>query len=238
IAIFHLATYADYRDQNKIFEMIEANIKITANLLLSTVGINYKVFVNTGSSSEYGFKKKAMRERDLLEPISFYAATKAGTTLLAQAFAYYYKKPVVTLRPFSVYGPLEEEKRFIPTIIKSIINGKSINLTTGSQKRDFVFIDDIVEAFIKTIDNGTRLTGQIVNIGTGKQYSNDEVVNKLFKVTGKKVKINKGKFPLRIWDSPYWVADISKAKKLLGWTPAHSLENGLLKTYNWFTQAQ
>lgn len=238
VAIFHLATYADYRDQEKISQMIETNIEGTANLLLATVDIDYKVFVNTGSSSEYGFKKKAMREEDLLEPISFYAATKAGATLLAQSFAYYYKKPIVTFRPFSVYGPLEDERRFIPTAIKAVINGTPINLTPGDQRRDFIFIDDIVDAYIKSIKNGRKLSGKIVNIGTGKQYTNDEVVKKLFKVAGKKVKINKGTFPLRIWDSPYWVADISKAKKLMNWAPTHSLERGISKTYNWFTQTQ
>lgn len=237
-AIFHLATYADYRDQDKIPQMIDTNIQGTANLLLASVNINYKIFVNTGSSSEYGFKEKSMKESDLLQPISFYAATKAGATLLSQAFAYYYKKPVVTIRPFSVYGPWEEPTRFIPVVIKSIMTNSPINLTSGSQRRDFIFVDDIVNAYIKSIGKGKKLMGEIINAGTGKQYTNDEVVKTLFKVTGKRVSVNKGRFPARMWDSPYWIADISKAKSLLGWTPVYSLERGIATTYNWFAQAQ
>lgn len=236
VAIFHLATFADYRDQNKISQMIETNVQGTANLLLATAAINYKIFVNTGSSSEYGFKKKSMKESDVLEPISFYAATKSGATLLSQAFAFYYKKPIVTFRPFSVYGPLEEPTRFIPVIAKALAADTSINLTAGSQRRDFIFVDDVVEAYVKSIRKGKKLSGQIINLGTGRQYTNDEVTKILFKVIGKKVPVNKGNFPARLWDSPYWVADVSKGKKLLGWVPKYTLERGLIKTYNWFTK--
>lgn len=235
-AIFHLATFTDYRHQDKIQEMIDTNITATANLLLATCDVPYDVFVNTGSSSEYGFKEKSMKEKDLLEPISFYAATKGGATLLAQAFAHYYEKPVTTFRPFSVYGPLEEAKRFIPVVTESILSGSPINLTTGSQRRDFIFVDDVVEAYIMSMKHGSKLKGEILNIGTGKQYTNDEVVEILFKVTGRKVPIHKGAYPVRLWDSPYWVADVTKAKKLLGWSPKHSLESGLLATYNWAKQ--
>jgi nucleoside-diphosphate-sugar epimerase len=233
-AIFHLATYSAYRDQKASEQMIDVNIKGTFNLLMSTLNIDYKVFVNTGSSSEYGIKENPMKENDLLEPVSFYAATKASATLLSQVFAKEYQKPIVTLRPFSAYGPYEEEKRFIPTIIKSVIKNKSIKLTPGSQRRDFIYIDDIVDIYIKTILYGKKLSGQILNIGTGIEYTNDEVVRMLFKVTGKKVKIEKGAFPKRLWDTSHWVADISKTKKLLNWKPYNTLNYGLKKTYDWY----
>ena len=238
VAIFHLASHNAYRNQEDIEKIINVSINGTLNLLLASKDIPYKVFVNTGSSSEYGFKRKPMKESDFLEPISFYAAAKAGQTFLCQAFAFQYNKPIVTLRPFSVYGQYEQNDRFIPTIIRAVIEKKPINLTGGKQRRDFIYIDDMVNAYIKLLKHGKKLKGRILNIGTGKQYTNDEVVKALFKVTGQSVPINKGEFPKRIWDSPHWVADISKAKKLLNWTPAYSLEKGLTKTYNWFTKTQ
>lgn len=234
--IFHLATYSAYRDQAAISEMIEANIKGTLNLLMSLKDINYKIFINTGSSSEYGLKEKPMSEEDLLKPISFYATTKASATLLCQVFASEYRRPIVTLRPFSVYGPYEEEKRFVPTIIRSIIGNKPIKLTLGKQRRDFIYIQDAVDIYIKTMLYGQKLSGQILNMGTGIEYTNDEVVQVFFKITGKRVKIEKGAFPNRIWDTSHWVANMTKTKKLLKWSPSFTLEEGLRKTYQWFCE--
>lgn len=232
--IFHLATYSEYRNQNKIKSMTDANIMGTINLLLASRDIDYKIFVNTGSSSEYGFKSKPIKENDVLEPISFYAATKASSTLLCKVFAKTYKKPIVTFRLFSVYGPYEEKTRLVPTLIRSIIHNKTIKLTTGNKRRDFIYVDDVINAYLKSIKMGNKLMGKILNIGTNQQYTNDEIALILFKLTGITVPVNKGAFPKRIWDTDNWIADISFAKKLLDWQPKHSIEKGLEKTYLWF----
>lgn len=235
--ITHLATYSEYGNQKTVSKMIETNITGTLNLLMASKNINYDIFINTGSSSEYGIKSKPMSENDTLAPISFYAATKASTTYLCQIFAREYEKPIITLRPFSVYGPYEEETRFIPTIIKAIIENKPIKLTPGQQRRDFIYIKDIVDIYIKTLSYGKKLSGQILNMGTGIEYTNDEVVRMLFKVTAKKVKVEKGAFPTRLWDTPHWVADISKTRRLLNWKPQSTLFEGLKKTYDWYKNA-
>ena len=153
--------------------------------------------------------------------------------MLCQVFAKAYRKPIVTLRPFSAYGPFEEKTRFIPTIIKAVINNKPIKLTAGKQRRDFIYIDDVTDIYIKSISKGKKLLGQILNMGTGIEYTNDEVIKTLFKITGKKAKVEKGAFPNRMWDTSHWVADISKTKKLLKWDTKFSLEKGLKKTYEW-----
>mgnify|MGYP001589606371 CR=1 FL=1 len=234
--IIHLATYSAYSDQQAAFEMVEVNINGTLNLLEASKDINYDIFINTGSSSEYGIKNNPMKETDILEPISFYAATKASATLLCQVFAKEFQKPIVTLRPFSVYGPYEEKKRFIPTIIKAVIEEKTIKLTPGDQRRDFIYIDDVIDIYINAILKGKKLAGQVLNMGTGIEYTNDQVVQALFKVTGKKVRVEKGAFPKRLWDTSHWVANISKAKKILKWKPRFTLKDGLKKTYEWNLQ--
>lgn len=232
--ILHLATYNLYRNQEDVEQMIDVSIRGTLNLLLATKNIPYKIFINTGSSSEYGIKENPMKESDMLEPISFYAAVKASSTFLCQVFAREYDKSIVTLRPFSVYGPLEEETRFIPTIIRSLVQKKPIKLTPGKQRRDFVFIDDVTDIYLKAIENNNKLKGKILNMGTGIEYSNDEVVKALFEVTGKKIPIEKGAFPKRLWDTPHWVADTTYVKKMLKWEPKYSLREGLKKTYEWY----
>jgi nucleoside-diphosphate-sugar epimerase len=232
--IIHLATYSQYRNQEEFEQMVETNINGTLNLLTASKDIDYDIFVNTGSSSEYGIKENPMKETDLLEPISFYAATKSSATFLCQVFSKEYKKPIVTLRPFSAYGPYEEQGRFIPTIVKAIIKNKPIKLTPGNQRRDFICINDIVDIYVKALSHGSELSGQILNMGTGIEYTNDEVVQALFKVANKKIKIEKGAYQKRLWDTPHWVADISKTKKLLNWKPKFTLEQGLRYTYNWY----
>lgn len=234
VFIIHLATYSNYRNQSDAEQMMKANTEGTLNLLIASKNINYKIFINAGSSSEYGIKEKPMNENDILEPISFYAATKASATLLCQVFAKEYQKPIVTLRPFSAYGPREDGKRFIPTIIKAVIENKTIKLTKGVQRRDFIYIDDVVDICIKTMSQEKKLSGQALNMGTGLEYTNDEVVKMLFSITGKKVKIEKGAFPKRLWDTSHWVADTTKIKRILNWKPKFTLEEGLRKTYEWY----
>ncbi len=232
--IFHLSAHGNYPSQEDLHEMIKTNITGTANLLLSLADINYECFVNTGTSSEYGFKEKPMKETDLLEPVSYYAATKASASLICQVFAKEFKKPIVTLRPFSVYGPWEEGSRLIPTVINSILKDKQINLTAGKEKRDFIYIDDLVDAYLKAARTG--LSGEIINIGSGKQFSTREVVEIITSLIKKGAKINYGAYKPRIWDTDFWLADKRKAKKLLGWKPKFNIKEGLTQTIKWFEQ--
>lgn len=233
-AIFHLAAHGSYPNQTDIDEMIKVNVVGTLNLLFASQDVPYKAFVYTGSSSEYGFKTKPIKETDFLDPISFYAGTKGSGTLLCNVFAREYKKPVIILRPFSIYGPYEEPSRFIPTIINSLIKNRPIKITSGLKRRDFTYIDDVLDIYLSVVQKGNKLSGEIFNMGAGKEYSNDEVVEALFRITGKKVPIEKGVYPTRMWDTSHWVADVSKIKELLDIKPKYSLEKGLLKTYNWF----
>lgn len=231
--IYHLAAHGSHPFQTNRNEIIKTNITGIVNLLNALSGTNYQSFVNTGTSSEYGLKNKPMKESDLLEPITFYAATKVSTTLLCQVFAKMNNKPIVTLRLFSVFGYYEPLSRLIAAAIKSCLTGKTLKLTSGEQKHDFIFIEDVIDAYLK-VPFIKNISGEIINIGSGKQYSNEEVIHKISKLCQKKLKIKKGAYPPRYWDTNYWVADNSKAKKLLGWKPKHTFDQGLQKTIDWF----
>lgn len=232
--IIHLAAYGAYHYQTELDKIIEVNIEGTKNLLDASKDIPYKCFINTGSSSEYGFKDKPMKETDFCDPVSYYAATKLAATQICKIFSQQNNKPIITLRLFSVFGPYEEPTRFIPTISKSLITKETIKLTPGNQRRDFIYVDDVSDAYLKTLSLNKKIQGEIFNIGTGKEYSNDEVVQKLFEAVKDKTKIEKGAYPKRTWDTPHWRANISKTKKQLQWKPMHSFEKGLRKNYSWF----
>lgn len=233
--IYHLAAYGNYSYESDPINIIKSNLIGTANLIWSLNSINYECFINTGSSSEYGFKSKPMKESDLLEPNSFYAALKASSTYFCQAVARSFNRPIITLRPFSVYGPYEEPKRFVPTVITNILSNKPIQLTAKKAHRDFIYIDDVINCYIKaTKQIKQKIYGEAFNVGTGIQYSNEDIVRFITTINGKKVIIVKGGYKNRSWDSDFWVSDISKSRNLLNWQPKYTLQMGLKKTYNWF----
>lgn len=235
--IYHLAAHGGYPHQTNGEAIIHANFLGTWNLLQACADVDYKLLVNTGSSSEYGFKSAPMRETDLLEPNSYYAVTKAAQTHLCQYVARSQQRPIVTLRPFSAYGPYEEPTRLIPTVIRNCFEGRDLTLVPPETGRDFVFIDDVVEAYLR-VDRLSQLGGEVFNVASGVQRTVREAVECLLRLTGAKVKCNWGGMPSRMWDSQCWVADVTRARAALGWSATTSLEDGLAKTVEWHRQRQ
>jgi len=165
--------------------------------------------------------------------MAFYGATKAAATLLCLQFARADRRPIVVLRPFSVYGYWELPTRLIPTAIMAALLNQEIALTAAGYRRDWVFIEDLVEACLLTL-RAKKVTGEIINVGSGQQWSNDDVVEMVQGLSGRKVSLRVGEYPARPWDTTNWVADNRKAKRLLGWEPRHTLRSGLEKTIAWF----
>jgi len=229
--IYHLAAYSNYLDNSD--QNLKTDIFGTFNLLNACLDKNFDAFINTGSSSEYGIKDKAMKESDVVEPNSYYAIAKATQSLLSQHLGRDKGLPIITLRLFSVYGPYEMYHRLIPTLIKNSLNGKDLKLASPKTARDFIFVEDVVDAYIKA-SKMPKLAGHIFNIGTGKQSSLKEIVSIIIDLTNSKAKQKWGSYPDRSFDASIWVADISKANKMLKWHPKHNLRQGLKKTVNWF----
>jgi len=233
VYIYHLAAYGNNHTQSDLYKMIDVNIISLVHLLTAAKQIPYELFVCLGSSSEYGFKSKPMRENDLLEPASFYAATKAGATHICSVFARLYSKPIVVIRPFSVYGPYEEKSRLIPAVILSSLKNRAIPVTTGHEMRDFIYIKDLTDALLK-INKLKKLSGKAINIGSGKQYSTREIVMTIHKLMQSKSIINWGAYPSHSWDTSFWQADTALAKEILDWKTRYSLKKGLSETIGWF----
>ena len=231
--ILHMATYGGYPFQKNIRKIIGSNIFGTINLVNACSKVGFDIFINTGSSSEYGLKSKPMVETDLLEPISDYAVAKASATLFCQAKARREGLPIATLRLFSPYGYYEEPTRLIPSVIKSCLEGRNPKVSSSSYVRDFIFIKDVVNAYMKAIKT-PHIGGQIFNIGYGLQHSLGDVLTKIIKLTRSKVKPEWGSSPKRPNEPSMWQADITKATNILNWKPRYSLEEGLKKTINWY----
>jgi nucleoside-diphosphate-sugar epimerase len=197
-----------------------------------------KSVVNAGSSSEYGIKSTAMHEEMRLEPNTIYGCAKTWATLYGQYLTHEKKVPITTLRLFSVFGPWEVPPRFMPSVILSCLRGIPPKLSNLQTVRDFVFVDDVVSALLTAADN--PCPGEVINIGFGRQMTLKEAADIIIEHTGaKKIKIETG-IVGRNFDRKNicWQADISKAKKLLGWRPKYSQEKGIIKTIKWFYENQ
>lgn len=232
--ILHFATYGAHTGTQKDAKAtILTNVLGTINLLNAASKVGFECFINTGSALEYGQKDHPMSEKDLLEPNSLYGTSKVAGTLYAQYIAKKTNLPIVTMRLFSVYGYFDGEERLMPNIVRAGLKNEEFNAPSSDITRDFVFIEDVLDAYLRAIDNPAAAQGRILNVGSGKQYSIGEVIAVAEKIFGREIKTVYGKMAPKEYEPSSWVADISLAKKVLGWEPKNSLEDGLLKYIDW-----
>jgi nucleoside-diphosphate-sugar epimerase len=234
--VFHLATYGGYPFQQDVKTIVDSNIQNSINLMqsLSEYG-RLEKFINIGSSSEYGPKTKPMKEIDLASPIFPYGIAKLTQTNFAKYFFIKNGLPSVTLRLFSVYGPLEEPGRLIYDIMTSVLRKNLLKLASKKAKRDFIFIEDVIEAIEKT-SKTPNIEGGIFNVGSGKEYSVEGTVNIVQSKLKKDLKVSWGNNEKQrsFETNNHWIADISKIKKEVKWKPKVNFEKGLEKTFEWY----
>ncbi len=232
--VFHLAAHGAYSWQTDLSQIIQTNIMGTINLVNACLQTGFEAFINTGSSSEYGLKNYAPSEETWLEPNSYYAVTKASATLFCRHIAQSQGIHLPTLRLYSVYGPYEDAKRLIPTLIMRGLEGKLPPLVNPEIGRDFVYVDDVIEAYLLAATQPNQEAGVVYNVGSGIQTSLRQVVETARRVMGITVKPDWGSMPDRQWDTRVWVADNHKIKNELGWQPNYTLEQGLGLMADWF----
>lgn len=232
--IFHLAAHGAYSSQTDFSEMIQTNLIGTVNLVEACVKTGFEAFVNTGSSSEYGFKDHAPPETELPEPNSHYAVTKASATLYSRYAAQKHNVRLRTLRLYSVFGPWEEPTRLISTLIAFGLRGRLPPLADPKVARDYVYVDDVCDAYVLAATLSDADPGGIFNIGTAIQSTLDQVVEIARDLMAVKDRPRWASMPNRQWDTQTWVANNGRAVRELGWTPRHTLREGLAETIAWF----
>jgi UDP-glucose 4-epimerase len=231
--VFHLAAHGAYSWQTDVQEMVQTNVTGTVNLVEACLRAGFEAFVSTGSSSEYGFKDHAPCETDWLEPNSSYAVTKAAATLFCRHIARNRDVHLTTLRLYSVYGPFEEPARLIPTLIARGVAGELPSLANPETARDYVYVDDAVEAYLLAAAGVDEEPGAVYNVGTGTQTSLRQVVDVARRALGIAAEPNWGTMPDRQWDSAVWVADGRKLRRELRWEPRYTFERGFEAMLAW-----
>ncbi len=233
--VFHLAANVGYTRSIKdpYFDM-DVNVKGTLNLLEACVNSNVKRLVYSSSAAVFGQAEYLpIDEAHPLNPESPYAVSKLAAEKYCFVFHKVYGVPVVALRYFNVYGPRQdtsEHANVILTFFRKIREGKPLTIFgDGKQTRDFVFVEDVVKANILAATQPAA-AGEIFNIATGQDISMEQLITIIKQVSGRESSVIYA--DPRAGEVRYSRANIEKARRLLGYSPATSLEEGLLLTWS------
>jgi len=217
----------------------EVNATGTLNVFNAARENKIKRVIYAASSSTYGDHPGLPKVEDKIgSPISPYGVTKLVNELYAKVFAELYDMEFIGLRYFNVYGPKQNPggpyAAVIPLFIKAVLENKSPVINgIGDSSRDFTFVEDVVQAnLLAMFTENKKTVNQVYNIAKGEQTTLNELFNMLLEISGKDIKPTHG--PERNGDIKHSLADVTKAKQLLGYDPATSPIEGLRKTFDWY----
>jgi len=213
----------------------ESNARGAFNLFRAAQEERVDKVVHISTDEIYGsIKSGSFDEESPLKPSSPYSATKASADLIAHAWNTTYKLPIITLRCTNNFGPRQHPEKFIPKVIIRALSGRDIPLYGGGgQVRDWIYVEDFCAAIELAISKANP--GEVYNISAGNEMSNREVAENLVKqLDGAEVKL------LEVEDRPghdfRYSLDSKKARRSLGWKPAHSFDEGLAMTVKWYRE--
>ena len=230
--VIHLAAQISvpYSFQNPI-DFAMNNVVGTTNILKASVECGISKFVYTSTSEIFGGSDEPLNEDSLRIPKSPYSASKVGADAMVKSFFYTYNLNTLILRPFNTFGPRQSIRALIPWIIYQGLRSEKVKLGNLEPKRDFTYVKDTVEGILLALEKETE-GGDEINLGTGRSFSVMEVVEVVSKVLGKNLKVEveeKFKRPKKA-EVFNLIADNSKAKRVLGWEPKWSFEEGVRET--------
>jgi UDP-glucuronate 4-epimerase len=235
--IVHLAARAGVRPSIHHPQLYyDTNVIGTLHLLEAARTTGVKRFIFASSSSVYGASKEVpfSEEMRLTQTISPYAASKVAAEFLCSTYSHLYRMRIVALRFFTVYGPRQRPDLAIYNFTKKIRAGEPIDqFGDGTTRRDYTYIDDIMQGVIASLDYGGPLF-DIFNLGENETVQLKDLIAAIETTLGKKAIINQ--LPEQPGDVPLTCADISKARKLLGYNPTTPLHVGLPKFVEWFNR--
>ncbi len=216
-------------------EVIETNIMGTLNVLMAAWELGTRRIIHTSSSEVYGTALYVpIDEKHPLQGQSPYSASKIGADKIAESFFRSFGVPVAILRPFNTYGPRQSARAVIPTIITQALTSDRIRLGALDPKRDFTFVEDTVEGFLR-MGLAEGVEGTEVNLGAETCLSIGELAHKILKLVGRDLPIICEEERLRPPHSEVMRlhADAQRAHQMLGWQPRVSLDEGLERTIAW-----
>jgi NAD dependent epimerase/dehydratase len=219
-------------------EVVETNVMGTFNVLTAARKIGVGTVVHTSTSEVFGTPEYVpIDERHPRNPRSPYAASKDAADKLCKAFYCSYGLPVIIIRPFNTFGPRQSPRAIIPSIILQMSNGDVLRIGNLDPTRDFSYVEDTTDGIL--LAGLSKTFGEEINLGTGKEIAVGELVKLVARLMGKtRYEVRKERRRVRSSQVEVvrLIADNAKARRLLKWKPAYSLEEGLAKTIDWFSK--
>ena len=219
-------------------EVVETNVIGTLNVLLAAQATGVERLVHTSTSEVYGTALQVpIDENHPLQGQSPYSASKIGADKLAESFFCTYNLPVVTLRPFNTFGPRQSARAVIPTMIMQALTQSVIRLGNLDATRDFTYVLDTVDGFLKAGQAG-GVEGKTINLGTGQEIRVGDLAQKIISLVGKpvRIQIDTGRLRPEKSEVQRLVSDNQKARDLIAWQPEVPFEDGLCSTINWIEE--
>jgi len=231
--VVNLSGYIDHRSFLDGGRKVISDHFIGVQNIIQLINWNtLKRFVQIGSSDEYGGQPAPQNEGMRESPISPYSLGKMASTQLLQMLYRTERFPAVTLRLFLVYGPGQNNRRFLPQIIQQCLLDRNFPTSSGEQLRDFCYVDDISRGILMALTND-EVNGEVINLASGKPVAISEVVEQVKKIVGQGMP-EYGKIDYRKGENMALYADNTLADQLLGWKPEVSLEEGIKRTIDYF----
>jgi len=228
--IFHLASFVSgKRELGCVLPALHSNFLSTVNLLVGATESDCPRIVLTGSLEEpEGDIESAV-------PASPYAAAKGAASAYARMFHALYRTPVVTARLFMVYGPDQKDHtKLVPYVTLSLLNNQAPELMSGSREVDWVYVDDVVDAYL-ALASREGIEGETIDVGSGKLVSVRAVVEQIAATVGPQVQPVFGGVADRPMERVR-VADIARAFDVSGWRPKTLLKDGIASTVDWYRE--
>lgn len=234
--VFHLGALISipYSYRHPV-EVAETNLIGTLNVLTACQDSGVQRLIHTSTSEVYGTARHVpIDETHPLQGQSPYSASKIGADKLVESFYCAYGLPVVTVRPFNTYGPRQSARAVIPAIITQALTQETIRLGNLETTRDFTFVSDTVDGFRKAAE-AKDVEGKTLNLGSGSEIRIGDLAEKIFKIVGRRIKIDIDPVRLRpeMSEVQRLLSNNTQAREVLGWQPAVGLDQGLAQTVEW-----
>lgn len=234
--VIHLAARAGVRpslQQPLLYE--DVNIAGTIAMLEASRTGGVRQFILASSSSVYGINTASPFSEDanISCPVSPYAASKAAAELFCRTYSHLYGLPIIALRLFTVYGPRQRPEMAIHRFVRMVDNGEEVTLFGDDTCRDYTYVDDIVSGFQAALDH-TGETFQILNLGGGRATNLRRLIALIEEALGKKARVRH--CPPPPGEVPLTLADISRAKALLGYHPRTGIDEGIGLFVQWYLE--
>lgn len=226
--VFHLVGSLG-RGPGGASEALRLNVSPTVELLEAAAEIDVERLVLVGSAEEYGAVPGQLSEDLPARPLSPYGASKAAATAFALAFAASQKSPVVVLRPFTVFGPGQPPGMFVGEAVTCAVAGEPFRMTAGTQKRDFVFVEDVAAALLAAA-SVPGIEGSVFNVGSGQAHALRDVAARIWEISSSQAPLLVGSRPAPAHELVDTWADVSRVHARLGWSARVSLDEGLRRT--------